>query len=245
MRIPGTRIEVPGFPLFLLACTIAFFTRDYFDPIPVPFSYFAVAILVFGFSVKDVIVWQAKDKMGKIIGNGIQDSYVRDKYVYLGNNIYGFGLGAYQTDWMGSSKGENGVVLVHKSLMKFKGINLLLDGDIHEIEQLSYRWAKKIKKYYGYVPDDIYVIRPSKNHIPKNSEIYEELENMKQTNYVSDMVAELHTLSIENYFMAKTLESMGVSVDTFIDRATGMADSVLKLFKKKGAQIVKKEEKSE
>lgn len=209
--------------MFGILFIVAILTKDYFNEIEIPITIVALVVIGVAMLFDDQLIASAKMEAPKLICGEIASSIIPEYKVDLGNNFVAYGLGAYRTDFVGSSIGKEGVIIVHEPMIERNGFNINIQGKLVWVssQNLTMERAKRIQKKFGYIPETIYRVIPNENSIKKIKEYSDVLEVKKAHDYVADIIAENDTLQKKNRFLEHTLGEMGHTVTNIIDKSKG------------------------
>lgn len=227
--------EIEGFFIFLFFLFLSLVPQisEFFGETLVNNSTIFVFVISFIIMAGSVYIDKAKIRQRKIIGRQIHSSVDSSEILPLSSGFVAIGLGAYRSDYIGNSKGKDGILIVHKDLIYEVDGNVLFYGDVIHVEQFQIRrnWQTKILDHFSFTPEMYYFARIIENRIKTFSP-----DKIASVTSLND---EIQSISQQNQFLTATLKEITGTVGNVIDKASSYTRTSIDSVKKQTKEINK------
>ena len=227
--------------LFITIIVLAFIFRDILGYVYFPILFLMLMIIFIFYIAGSGWVDKAKLRSPKFISYGINSTTLPYHNLVVGEYTF-FSLGGWNDTILGEHIGREGIVQIYTPLLRTIDNNVITLGDLNIIPNLeiSNKTKKLLQHKFGYVPKNIYYLKPKTKYQTLIKEIDSSNES-KITEYFEDLEQQKNMLIRENEFLRNTIESLGSAVDTAVDSSMSTVKNVLSEFKKERKDFNKPE----
>lgn len=189
--------------LYVAAFGGVWYFSDLFPQPKINFGFIILFMFLISHVIFSSMINGFKLKSKKIVGTGINSSFISEGVLPLSNGFYAVGLGGYTSDFIGSKKQTDGVLVVHESLITEVHGNYVINGlmkPLMKAQIMRYEWISILDKFFSktswYFAEPVQEIK---------------INHGNTKSFISAILAELKTLTHSNNKAWSILEMMQLS----------------------------------